>query len=389
MSWFVRDIAILCLMLVVVAMRILSRVMARMPFWWDDWINFMAAGFCIGLTAATFGGMRPNGYGKEVWTLRPDQITEFLKSYYVACVMYLGARCLTRISLLLFYLRIFTVKECRRKIIYTLWAECIVSFAYFITTIFQCTPISFLWTKWDLEHSTSGYCVDIYNFMISGWSILVAADFWVLWLPLSMVAGLQLSMRKKLLASVMFATGIVVTAVGIVKLAKVYSATHTKNPTYELVSMNKYCQLEVDLGVICACMPSLPALFRCASDRLKGKRKRSMTHTTRASTNDSWFHRGVTGETKTSATTSAASDLGPPLHSTGYAVQEEEHVDPQPDQIQATTTIAQTYWRNDSFEMAGNDTDTEGRGIGQGPVTAQAWGDGPGPGSRGGHQRAQ
>lgn len=146
--------------------------------------------------------------------------------------------------------------------------------------------------------------------------------------------------------------------------------------------MNKYCQLEVDLGVICSCMPSLPALFRWIYDRARGKRRRTMTDTTRASTMDSsWFHRGTKGETKTSATTSTESDLPQPSPSTHYSSQDEEQGGPGPDQIQATTTIAQTYWRNDSYEMPGNGTDTECGAVDQGPVTAQAWADGPGPGA--------
>lgn len=126
--------------------------------------------------------------------------------YYIATGMYVGARSCTRVSILSFYLRIFTVKEARRKIIYTLIAEVALSVAYILTIMFQCTPVSYYWTKWDMEHH--GQCINTYLFMVIGWSILIAADLWVMWLPLPMIARLQLSMRKKLLASVMFATGI-------------------------------------------------------------------------------------------------------------------------------------------------------------------------------------
>lgn len=113
--------------------------------------------------------------------------------------------------------------------------------------------------------------------------------------------------------------------------------------------------------------------------------------TTRASTMDSWFHRGNKGDTKTSATTSTASNLASPLRPTQNAVENDEEAGPRTDQIHATTTIAQTYWRNDLYEMAGNATDTELGGVDQGPVTSQAWADAPGAGSYGGfsqhHQR--
>lgn len=126
--------------------------------------------------------------------------------YYIGTCMYMGARCCTRVSILSFYIRIFAVKEARRKIIYTLIAEVVISVATILTVIFQCTPISFYWTMWDLQHS--GYCINLNIFMVLGWSLLLAVDLWVMWLPLPMVTRLQLSLRKKLLISVMFATGI-------------------------------------------------------------------------------------------------------------------------------------------------------------------------------------
>lgn len=126
--------------------------------------------------------------------------------FYIGMGMYVGARSCNRVSILCFYLRIFTVREARRKIIYTLIAEVALSVSFILTFMLQCTPVSYNWTKWDMEHH--GQCINTYFLFVIGGSILIAADLWVLWLPLPMIARLQLSMRKKLLASVMFATGI-------------------------------------------------------------------------------------------------------------------------------------------------------------------------------------
>lgn len=41
-SWIAPAIALLCLMVIVVSMRILARAIAGMSFWWDDWMNFAA-----------------------------------------------------------------------------------------------------------------------------------------------------------------------------------------------------------------------------------------------------------------------------------------------------------------------------------------------------------
>lgn len=41
-SWVTPTIVLLCLMITVVAMRVLARVIVDMPFWWDDWMSFTA-----------------------------------------------------------------------------------------------------------------------------------------------------------------------------------------------------------------------------------------------------------------------------------------------------------------------------------------------------------
>ncbi|KAJ0109478.1 uncharacterized protein J7T55_000404 [Diaporthe amygdali] len=376
-SWIVPTIVLLCLMVIVVGLRFLARVIVDMPFWWDDWMNFVSMAFCIALSIAAFQGLKANGYGKDIWAVPTEDISEFLKSYYVATAMYVGARCFTRVSIILFYLRIFTVTETRRKIIWTLVGEIIISLAFVLTIMFQCTPISYYWTKWDLQHT--GHCIDTYRFMLIGWSILIATDFWVMWLPLPMVARLQLSLRKKLLISVMFATGLAVTAIGIAKLPMVYRATHTTNPTYDLVNMGKFCIIEVDLGVICSCMPSLPVLFRPLVHRLTGKNKSSTAKGTGYIGATS--RRAVMGDIKSSATTSAASYpvSSPNAHHSAYY----EHIDPRTEQIQATTTIDQTYWRNDSDELPLHGTDIELGTANNGYVSSQAWAAGPGAGSYG------
>lgn len=128
------------------------------------------------------------------------------QSYYVASCMYVGARSFTRASIIVFYLRIFTIKESRRIIIYTLTAEVVLSSTFVLIMLFQCTPVSYYWTKWDQLHP--GHCIDSYRYMIAGWSTLIALDFWVMWVPLPMIAKLQLSTRKKLLIGIMFAMGI-------------------------------------------------------------------------------------------------------------------------------------------------------------------------------------
>lgn len=164
--------------------------------------------------------------------------------------------------------------------------------------------------------------------------------------------------------------------------------------------MGKFCIIEVDLGVICSCMPSLPVLFRPLVHRLTGKHKGSTAKATGYVGASS--RRAVMGDIKgsSSVTTSAASYASPSASPGGGAHQQQrhasqyyEHIDPRtPEQIQAVTTIDQTYWRNDSDELPLQGTDIElGNASHNGRVSSQAWAAGPGAGSYGGgvHQGHQ
>lgn len=156
--------------------------------------------------------------------------------------------------------------------------------------------------------------------------------------------------------------------------------------------MGKYCLIEVELGVICTCMPSLPALFRPLVHRLTGKHKgpNSKSTGTGASYPGASLRLAVMGDNKPSATTSAGSSYPVPSHRAQHQAACYEQIDhPDTQRIQAITTVDQTYWRNDSYELPLHGTDVElGSAHHHGSVSSQAWAAGPGAGSYGGAHEA-
>ncbi len=121
--------------------------------------------------------------------------------------MYALARALTRACIILFYMRIFTTPEARPRIIATLVISIAISITFTIGVAFQCTPVSYFWTRWDGEHL--GGCINSFDFTWAGWMIGIAYDFWIIYVPMPLVARLNLSIKKKILVLIMFATGLV------------------------------------------------------------------------------------------------------------------------------------------------------------------------------------
>lgn len=101
--------------------------------------------------------------------------------------------------------------------------------------------------------------------------------------------------------------------------------------------MAKYCLIEIDLGVICACMPSMPVLFRSLNTAIKTRRKGSSVEAS-----------GYSGSGAPFATTWNSGKNSAAISSFSHPRRPEVS---KADHIQMTTTIDQTYWQDHSEDQ--------------------------------------
>lgn len=178
---------------------------AKLQLGLDDW--FILASITVVIPSAVVAeiGTTANGLGKDIWTLSPDTITKFGMYFWVMAWLYFLEITLTKLSMLFFYLRIFTLKGVQRLLWGTVVFTSLYGVAYVLTAIFECNPISYFWTKWDGLHH--GVCVDINAIIWSHAAISIALDFWMLAIPLWQLWRLQLHWRKKASIALMFCVG--------------------------------------------------------------------------------------------------------------------------------------------------------------------------------------
>jgi hypothetical protein len=153
------------------------------------------------------------GFGRDMWGIKPDNITEALKWLYVAYFMYMTAECLCQLSILAFYLRIMVEK--RVRLVVWIFIAMVTGFgiANVFSMIFQCTPIPFFWDGWRGE--MTGYLA-------------------ILSMPLPMLAKLNMSPKKKLQIMSMFCVGFIITVVSCLRLWSFVQFAKTQNPTCKL-----------------------------------------------------------------------------------------------------------------------------------------------------------
>ena len=244
---------------------VVIRLIARKPtqtemFGWDDTLIVLA--FLTGVPMAVNQWyMTKHGLGQDIWTRSFEDVTEVLKLFYMAEVFYLTTTVLTKVSILFFYLRVFSSFTFRRIV----WAVVGVCTAFYVSfvfaLVFQCWPISYAWTRWDGEHS--GQCINIGAGIFSHAAMNMVLDLVVLILPLPVLWKMQLtySIMGKVHIFVMFSFGLVVTVISALRLQTLVNFFNSRNPTYDFFAPALWSALEVYIGIICACLPAAKVFF--------------------------------------------------------------------------------------------------------------------------------
>lgn len=191
---------------VIFTIRIVSRLLAHQKkLFWDDWTMLLMVAIAIPPTILA-PLLADNGLGKDIWTLPSGNINNVLEYFFVGELCYLIGLAINKISILCFFLRIFPAKRLRQIIFVTMGICAAYGVAFFFATLFQCTPINYMWHQWDDEHE--GWCN---NFHLQGWlaaGFNIILDLIVLGLPLRELSRMNMSNRKKISVMLMFMTGI-------------------------------------------------------------------------------------------------------------------------------------------------------------------------------------
>ncbi|KAI1491996.1 hypothetical protein F5X96DRAFT_692524 [Biscogniauxia mediterranea] len=234
---------------------------------WDDTVMCFAMCFEIPLAALSIP-LTQHGLGLDIWNVSFNDITEILHIYIFDEILYIAALGITKISILLFYLKLFPKRSFRICTWVLITANIIYALTYIFLLIFQCDPIEGAWRFWDGEFKAK--CLSINVLSWSAAAINIALDLAVIILPLPELFKLSLSMRKKIQILAMFAVGFFITVVSIVRLRSLILFGTTQNLTQDYVEVGYWSTIEVPVGVMCACMPAIRSLFSLVFPKMFG-----------------------------------------------------------------------------------------------------------------------
>ncbi|KAF4120884.1 CFEM domain [Geosmithia morbida] len=225
----------------------------------DDWLIIATKLATAPSVVIIVYGTTANGLGKDIWTLTAQQITNVLRYFYVMAILYFLQTTLVKLSIISFYMRVFPARRTRRLLWGTFVFTSLWGLAFVLVALFQCWPIDAFWTRW--EGSTEGRCVNANSMAWSNAAINIALDLWVLAIPMWELRCLQLHWKKKVGVALMFCVGTFVTVTSILRLQSLITFAATSNSTWEFFSVSLWSTVEIAVGVICACLPTVRLLF--------------------------------------------------------------------------------------------------------------------------------
>jgi large subunit ribosomal protein L36e len=124
---------------------------------------------------------------------------------YASQIVYGPLIFITKLSILLFYLRVFAPAAKSKTLLsirILIWGNSLFYLAGTLLKIFQCTPISKVWDR-DIQ----GRCLQIEIPILIASAINAVSDFSILLLPLVCVWRLRMKTARKLGVSAMFLAG--------------------------------------------------------------------------------------------------------------------------------------------------------------------------------------
>ncbi|KAJ3497317.1 hypothetical protein NLG97_g1998 [Lecanicillium saksenae] len=241
---------------------------------WGD--NFMMLAwllaFFLSFTVAlgTF-----NGLGKYDADIGPSYLPRLRRCEYVFSILYNPALMAVKTSILIFYLRL--AKNTQIVLRYASWFTLIVvNLAGVVLTfmnIFQCSPISAAWRAF---YKGPVKCIPLLTEFICAAPVNIVTDLAILALPIPVLTGMRLPPRQKTILIMTFTIGIFVTIVDVIRI---YYLQQAIGSSYSSSADNKddrfgahadfaynaslslmWSVVEVNLGITCACIPTLKPL---------------------------------------------------------------------------------------------------------------------------------
>ncbi|KAI0885362.1 uncharacterized protein GGS22DRAFT_163511 [Annulohypoxylon maeteangense] len=256
---------------VAVLLRFASRFSRRVRFGADDWFSVAALIIDIGFSATVILSVR-RGMGIHDWAVDDSTSWRIVKMEYISSLINPIACVLVKVTLILFYRRVFTMNYKWFKYAwYSLFCSIIAhATAAFIGSVFQCIPPSYSWERVRLNHSAQGFCgVNNDALAMASNIMVIVIEVGLFILPITMLSRLQLKCSQKIGLMLIFGTGVLAIAAECVQLRyQILGSQSGVDGNWIIADIYLWAVIENSIGLICACLPIIGPLIVTIKDAI-------------------------------------------------------------------------------------------------------------------------
>ena len=238
-KWFLDDTLIILAWLSSTAVCIVYSIAASMP-------NIRNA-----IVVSTTDPSTDSGVASDYESIRP-----YLLRTYMGLIFYQLCLCLTKLSILAFYLRIFSSRPVERRLAWgTVNFVLLYGIPLLFMSVFQCHPTAGLFFGQPMK------CFSFVPLLIASASLHTATDAWLIILIVHCVIRLDLPKRQKIALAVVLSLSVFVIAASMTRLQLSLRANYRPSGASVQVASTLVffvmTILECDIALICASAPTL------------------------------------------------------------------------------------------------------------------------------------
>ncbi|KAK7415332.1 hypothetical protein QQX98_005976 [Neonectria punicea] len=248
--------------------RLFVKIFIRSNFGIDDVLLIIAWFGSIAIQVLTLRSFAKGWMGVHAWEIPFEKFQKAIFwASYINSIVYTVPTCLSKIVILLFLLEINSNQSWYRWTVFaTMFVVAGSGIAIFFASVFPCTPFR---KSWDLALPADvGSCIDRPAMFQATAGLGVATDIMIIAIPIPMVIGLQLSLKKKAALLCLFAIGSATVVTSMVRLALLISQLDAVDTTWGGGPIHAWIGVEANLLIMCACLSTLRPFIKTVAPRL-------------------------------------------------------------------------------------------------------------------------
>ncbi|CEL00867.1 hypothetical protein ASPCAL00460 [Aspergillus calidoustus] len=267
------NISLMVLMTIFVCGRFYSRIfLTRSNLGADDWTMLIAFVMAMGMSIAQVVETE-FGVGRHLYDVKPEWFPKLGKASVSIQAVFGPCSALTKISICLTYLRLFPSKI--NKWFNYIQIGILIGFGIstLVGMLVQCRPIE---NAWDFSRPDSvKNCIDKESFFIAVAAINSGTDFLVYLWPSYYLWRIKLSLVKRIGLIICFGVGTLICVAGIIRITWQIKYAASWDQPYNGAIIFIIVAIEVNLGIVCGCLPGIRPIIRRLFPKLQSSTQHS------------------------------------------------------------------------------------------------------------------